>query len=168
MKTLRRLAVTLLVVTAVALQPTVIGPLRLPVGSPQLPVLVLAIIALVEGSGTGAVAGFATGLCSDALSTHPLGQQALVLTLVGWWVGKVREDGRRSIAAPLIAVVAGTAAALVGVTVVGLAVGTVEVRTGVFARELLASVAYAGLLAPLLLPPLRAMLVRLDPERSRR
>lgn len=167
MTSARALAVALLVITGIALQSSVINLMGLPIGQPQLPLLILAVVALVEGPGVGSVAGFATGLSSDALSVHPLGQQALVLTLVGWFVGAVRQDGDRSVVVPLVAVLTATGVALVACAGLGFLVGGPGVRPGVLALEVVAAVAYAALLTPVLLPPIRTLLVRLDPERRR-
>jgi len=162
----RRLAVALVLLAAAVLQPTVVARLQLPLGAPQLVLAVLAVLALVEGPLVGAVGGFSVGLLSDLLSDHAVGRDALVLTLVGYVTGLVRDEGDRSALVPLAAVAASTAAALLLAAAASAVFG--EARAG--ARGLLTATAgavlYNVLLTPFLFPALRALLTRLDPERA--
>jgi rod shape-determining protein MreD len=160
---LRGLAVALVALTSVALQPVLISPLHLPLGTAQLPLVVLAVIALVEGSTTGMAVGFSIGLASDAMSEHPLGLQALVLAVVGWAAGKVHEDGERSVVAPLFGVLGVSAGALLGTAGLARLTADTSVAPRVLALQVAAGLTYALVLTPIVLPPLRALLLRLDP-----
>lgn len=88
----------------------------------------------------------------DCLGDHPIGLQALVLCLVGYAVGRYRDEVDRSTIGPLLAV----AAAAAGSTLLFAAIGAVlsDPRVGwtALARELPASVGYDLLLAPFVLP----------------
>lgn len=55
--------------------------------SPNLLLLVVVTLALVEGPNWGALAGFSAGLLFDLIGTGPVGPMALVLTLVGFSAG---------------------------------------------------------------------------------
>lgn len=153
------------VITALVLQPAVVGFLGLPLGRPQLVVVVVAVIALVDGPGPGAVCGFLAGLASDLGSDHVVGRQALVLTLVGYAVGLREDDGERSALLALVSVAAATLAALV--LDAGLAVLLADGRTTgtALTTAVVGAVLYDLLITPFVLPPLRALLVRADPER---
>jgi len=58
---------------------------------PNFMLLVVVTLALVEGSSAGAVAGFASGLLFDLLSSGPVGPMVLVLTLTGYLAGLMHE-----------------------------------------------------------------------------
>ncbi|MDP9866163.1 MULTISPECIES: rod shape-determining protein MreD [Streptosporangium] len=76
-------------------QVTVVNRLPLPgAGAPDLVLLTVVGYALVRGSSAGAVAGFCAGLAGDVLppAAHVLGQQALVLCLIGFLAGRVGES----------------------------------------------------------------------------
>jgi rod shape-determining protein MreD len=56
---------------------------------PDLLLLVVITLALVEGPTAGAVVGFAAGLLTDLVATGPIGPSALVLSLVGYFAGSL-------------------------------------------------------------------------------
>lgn len=59
---------------------------------PNLFLLVVVTLALVEGPVAGCVAGFAAGLTLDLLGTGPLGAWPLVLTVVGYLAGMLQSN----------------------------------------------------------------------------
>ena len=59
---------------------------------PNVLLLVVVTLALMEGPTAGASAGFAAGLVLDLLGTSPVGPYALVLTLVGFAAGALQEN----------------------------------------------------------------------------
>ncbi len=83
--------VGLLCLLAVLLQVSGIEALRLGGGSPDLIPLAVAAVALFGGSVPGALSGFAAGLLLDLMLGQNLGASALVLTLIGYGVGRYRE-----------------------------------------------------------------------------
>jgi len=72
---------------------------------PDLLLVTVVVVALVAGSITGAVAGFAGGLLVDVMTLDTLGTTSIVLTIAGYWAGRYGETtGRgRPYAAPLSA-----------------------------------------------------------------
>jgi rod shape-determining protein MreD len=78
-------------------------------GGPDVLLVALVSIALLRGSITGAIAGFAAGLIVDIATLGTLGVTSLLLTLAGYWAGRYGETtGRGRIYAPLIATVGAT------------------------------------------------------------
>jgi rod shape-determining protein MreD len=59
--------------------------------SPDLTPLVVASAGLVAGSMTGAVFGFGVGLFVDMALLQTPGVSSLLLLLVGYWAGRLRE-----------------------------------------------------------------------------
>ena len=148
----RGLLAALSVLLGVLVQQTVLSRLGLPGGRPDLVLLVVVAVGLADGPGAGTLVGFGAGLTLDCLGDHPIGLQALVLCLVGYAVGRYRDEVDRSTIGPLLAV----AAAAAGSTLLFAAIGAVlsDPRVGwtALARELPASVGYDLLLAPFVLP----------------
>ena len=71
----------------------------------DLLLVTVVVVAVVAGSITGAVAGFAGGLLVDVMTLDTLGTTSIVLTVAGYWAGRYGETtGRgRPYAAPLSA-----------------------------------------------------------------
>ena len=71
-------------------------------------------LALLEGPGSGALAGFVGGMAQDFLLNHPKGITALTLTLLGYAVGQLRAYvSSPSPWLPVVVVGAGTFAGVV-------------------------------------------------------
>lgn len=104
-----------LVVLFTLLQISGIGDLRAFGGSPDLLPLLVGAVALYAGALSGALAGFCIGLLVDLLVGPDVGATALVLTGVGYGVGRYCEvrDPAHSLA-PIPAAAAATAAYEVG------------------------------------------------------
>ncbi len=81
----------LLALLAVILQLSALGPDRLFGGHPDLVPLVVAAVAIYAGAVPGAAMGFGTGFLLDLLVGGTMGASALVLTAVGYGVGRYRE-----------------------------------------------------------------------------
>ncbi len=77
--------------------------------------LLVAFVGLLCGSTVGAITGFCVGLLVDLALVQTLGLTSLVLTLVGYWCGRLRElrDPQAALT-PVLVGAAATAAALVG------------------------------------------------------
>lgn len=107
--------VGLLLLTMIA-QVTVVNRLPLPgEATPDLVLLAVVGYALVRGSAAGAAMGFGAGLVSDVLPpvAHLLGQNALVLCLIGFIAGRMMESHPN--AAPLAALGCAVAGPLIAV-----------------------------------------------------
>jgi rod shape-determining protein MreD len=80
-----------LLLVAVVLQLSALNQLSILGGHADLVVLVVAAVAYYAGSVTGSATGFAAGLLLDLLSGATMGASSLVLTAVGYGVGRFRE-----------------------------------------------------------------------------
>lgn len=89
---MRRLLPTALAVLVATILQAGLAP-YLAIGGvvPDFLLLVVVTLALVEGPGAGASAGFAAGLMFDLLGTGPLGPAILVLTVTGYLAGMMHE-----------------------------------------------------------------------------
>jgi rod shape-determining protein MreD len=81
----------LLVLAAVVLQISGFAEIDLFGGGFDLVPLVVAAVALYSGSVPGSICGFACGLLLDLAVGQDMGASSLVLTGVGYWVGRFRE-----------------------------------------------------------------------------
>ena len=82
----------LLVLLCVILQISGFDQLHLFGGTPDLVPLVVAAVAFYAGSTAGAVTGFCTGLLLDLAVGVNLGASSLVLTAVGYGVGRYSDQ----------------------------------------------------------------------------
>jgi rod shape-determining protein MreD len=80
-----------LVVFGVVLQIAGVATLHVFGASPDLVPLIVGAVGLLGGSVYAAVVGFACGLVLDVALGQPLGASSLVLTAVGYGVGRYRE-----------------------------------------------------------------------------
>jgi rod shape-determining protein MreD len=81
----------LLVLLGVVIQISGFAQLRILGAAPDLTPLVVAAVALVAGSVPGAITGFCVGLLLDLALGQNVGSSALVLTTVGYGVGRYGE-----------------------------------------------------------------------------
>ncbi|HET7856695.1 MAG TPA: rod shape-determining protein MreD [Gaiellaceae bacterium] len=90
---------------AVVVQVTIVGSIGIFGGAPDLMLVTLVAVALLNGAVFGAFAGFWTGLLLDVALIQTLGFSSLLLTLAGFWTGRYGETtGRNRKHAPLVAV----------------------------------------------------------------
>jgi rod shape-determining protein MreD len=99
---LLRIAVTMWAL--VILQTTVVPPLRIAGVGPDLPLLLVLLIALQEGGAGGALAGFLAGLFVDLSAPQTLGLTSLVNSLVAFAVGTLSDHLVRSSASTRLVV----------------------------------------------------------------
>ena len=85
------LRAALIALVAVVLQLSGLGPLRIFGAHPDLVPLAVAGVAIYAGSVSGAAMGFGTGLLLDLAVGGMMGVSSLVLTAVGYAVGRYRE-----------------------------------------------------------------------------
>jgi len=81
---------------------TVAPALRIAGVTPDLPLIVVVLLALRRGPEFGALAGFAAGLLQDAAGGGLIGVQALTKALIGFAIGAV--GSRLSVDQPLVQV----------------------------------------------------------------
>jgi rod shape-determining protein MreD len=83
--------VGLLLLLAVILQLSAFSQIGIAGGYADLVVLAVAAVAYYGGSVSGSAAGFAAGFLLDLLTGATMGASSLVLTAVGYGVGRYRE-----------------------------------------------------------------------------
>jgi rod shape-determining protein MreD len=90
---------------AVIVQVTIVGTVQIFGGAPDLVLVLLVAVALMNGATFGAVAGFWAGFLLDVALLETLGVTSLLLTLLGFWIGRYGETtGRGRAHAPLLSV----------------------------------------------------------------
>ena len=81
----------LLVLFAVVIQISGLAGLRILGGTVDLTPLLVGAVAIYSGSVSGAIVGFCTGLLLDIATGQNLGETSLVLTALGYGVGRYRD-----------------------------------------------------------------------------
>ncbi|MCU1693502.1 MAG: rod shape-determining protein MreD [Frankiales bacterium] len=160
----------MLVVLALLLQVCVLSRLPLPGTGPDLLVVLVVALALAGGPEAGAAGGFATGLGADLLGDGALGRLALAYAVVGHLVGLARADADRSVLVPSLLAAAAAGGAVLLFAGEGVLLGDPRVGLDALGRALLGTAAYAVVLTPLVVPPVRRLVARedLDAPLSRR
>lgn len=111
----------LLVILTVAIQISGVQSVQFLGGNADLIPLLVGAVALWGGGIAGAATGFACGLLMDLLLGQDVGSSSLVLTGVGYWVGRygeLNEPANSLLPVPVGA--AATAGYLIGTTIVSL------------------------------------------------
>jgi rod shape-determining protein MreD len=134
---------------------------------PNLALVVVVVAAISRGSQFAAVLGFGTGLLLDLAppADHVAGRWALVLVLVGYLAGRVRQDARTS---PMMAVVLVGAASFIATSLyafTGAVLGDGTLPVDETIRVIVISVLWDLMLAPFLVPVLLWLLDRVRPAR---
>jgi rod shape-determining protein MreD len=153
-----------LIFTAAILQAAVFSDVEILGGVPDLLLVTLVAVALLRGSVTGAIAGFCGGILIDTATLEILGLTSLLLTLVGYWVGRYGETtGRDRTHAPFLAVAVVTFLFALG----GLALRFILGEPAP-AQHVLIDSLFQGIVLNLLLTlPVYALARRLLPPRTR-
>ncbi|MCW2926415.1 MAG: Rod shape-determining protein MreD [Thermoleophilia bacterium] len=86
-----RIASVLLVLFAALVQVSIVHRIEVGSASPDVLILVVASIALLTGSVSGAAHGFLAGVALATFAALPLGPHALVGTLIGFAIGRVGD-----------------------------------------------------------------------------
>ena len=116
-------AAALLFVAAVA-QVSIFSQVHVFGAVPDVLLVTLVGVALLRGSVVGAVGGFFAGLIVDTATLGTLGLTSLVLTLVGYWIGRYGETtGRDRAHAPFLSVAVVTVLYQFGLLVVHFVLG---------------------------------------------
>ena len=85
------LRVGLILLLGLVLQLSAVGQIELLGGRADLTPLVVAAVAYYAGSITGSATGFAMGFLLDLAAGQTMGASSLVLTAIGYGVGRYRE-----------------------------------------------------------------------------
>lgn len=87
---MNRLRLPFVLVLALVIQTTLVGPVTVAGAHPDLMLLLPIAAGFSVGSEQGAVAGFLAGLLTDLFLQTPLGLSALTFSVVGFGVGMVQ------------------------------------------------------------------------------
>jgi rod shape-determining protein MreD len=153
-----------LLLLAALLQVSVLWTIEVSNGHPDLLLVVVVVLALVRGPLLGSVAGFSAGLFLDVATFSALGISSLLLTLAGYWSGRLGSImSKSSPHPPLLAVGLATIAVALGSTFLHFVLGST-----VGASELLGRVLLPTLVLNLLLAyPVHRLVCRLFPRTTR-
>src|SRR5437868_5707678 len=122
----RSVGTSLVILTALILQTTVLPHVALFRVAPDLLLVVVISVALARGPSAGALAGFGGGVLRDLLLDAPTGLSALAYLSVGYVVGAVLPYVQSSsVAVPLVGVFAGSLAGTAFYNVLALLLGVV-------------------------------------------
>lgn len=159
-----------LIVSAIVLQTVFIARLNLPGAGPDLLILAVMAIGLTSSANYGAVAGFITGLLADVVPPDEtlLGVTAVVLTLVGFVSGSIR-DPRGMAPVQLLAYLFTTT--FLAQSLYAISATFLEARVVEYSEALLTVVAiscYTTGVGLLILPQLLPAMARLRQDSSRR
>jgi rod shape-determining protein MreD len=145
-----------LVIVGVVLQVAGVATLHIFGASPDLVPLLVGAIGLLGGSVPAAFVGFACGLLLDLALGQPLGASSLVLTAVGYGVGRYREvrDPSHGLL-PIPVGAAATAGYVVGFTVLAFMLGVHGPVSPSVVREMIITILLNALLALLIFPTIR-------------
>lgn len=155
----RAASIVALIVTALLLQTTVFSEIEFLGAKPELIYLLTILVAMLEGPGEGAVAGFLGGMAQDFLLNQPKGITALTLTLLGYAVGLSRQYIVTP--SPLLPVLLVSGGTFCGVLFYGLVVfllGQMDFGVGYLLRVALLTGLYGALLTPLVYPVIRRLM----------
>ena len=158
-----------LVLSALAVQLTVLSRLPLPGATPDLVLLVVVALALAHGPAFGVLTGFLAGLAVDLVppADHEVGRWAFVLTVVGYLVGLAQDDNRRSAFVPIVAAALAAAGSVLLYSGLGAVLDDPSATWGAVSRLLPSATAYAVLLSAFALPAVFAAVARVEPEKVR-
>jgi rod shape-determining protein MreD len=137
-----------ILLAAVLLQLVFVNRIEVAEGRPDLVLTTVVCIALLRGPLVGAVLGFWGGLLLDVATFETLGLTALLLTLAGFWTGRLGQVmSKSSPHPPLIAVGLATVGVTVGGGFLHFVLGSTVSLSTLFGAVLLPSVALNVLLA---------------------
>lgn len=162
----RAILIGTLVILAVLIEVSLLAPLPWWGATPPLTLVLVAAVAFVYGSVTGAVTGFATGLLIDLSppAEGTIGISALILTLVGYGLGRVFDSDERPWPLTTLLTAAAGGLSVVATAALGGLLGDPRVRWEEVPSMAVAAAVYAGVLALVLVPFVRGVSRRVVPE----
>jgi rod shape-determining protein MreD len=161
-----------LALVAVIVQTAAVSQITLLGVNADLAPLVVMSVGLLAGSVAGATMGFGVGLLVDMALVQTLGMTSLLLTLIGYASGRLRElrDPAHSLV-PLAVGAAATAAATIGFSLMQFLLGVQSPVSWLLLRDVLATVVVNAVLALPIYNVVRRILLPYlpdDPRRRRR
>jgi rod shape-determining protein MreD len=137
-----------LLLLAALVQVSIASAIEVAEGHPDGVLVLVVSIALLRGPVFGAVIGFWAGLVLDVASLETLGLTSLLLTLAGYFAGRLGDVTTKSSAHPsLVAVGVGTIGVALGSAVLHFMLGSTLSADEFFVGVLLPSLALNLLLA---------------------
>jgi rod shape-determining protein MreD len=162
------LITTLLLGAAVLLQSTLLRRVALSGMKPDLALIVLVFVAVRRGSMTAQVSGFLSGLLEDVLSLAPLGFNALIRTLLGFFygltAGSIFVD---PVLMPVLLILIATILKGLASSLLVVIFGIQALGFSIFTGPLWIEVGYNAVLAPFLFAPLRLLKILAPREKDR-
>lgn len=154
----RSAGIPLLILASLILQTTVLPHLALFQVMPDLILVVVICVGLLQGPSAGALAGFAGGLLRDFQLNAPTGLSALAYLCVGYAVGAVRPYVQSSsVSVPLVGVFFGSLAGTVFYLALSVLLGVPSESTGRVIQVVLLTSVYNTLLVPFAYPLVRKL-----------
>jgi rod shape-determining protein MreD len=137
-----------LLLVAALMQVSIASAIEVAEGHPDVVLVLVVSIGLVRGPVFGAVAGFWAGIVLDVASLETLGLTSLLLTLAGYFAGRLGDVTTKSSAHPsLVAVGLGTIGVALGSAILHFMLGSTLSAGEFFVGVLLPSLALNLLLA---------------------
>ena len=163
----RPLAITAILIVALAIQSTLLTRVTILGVIPQLLFVVIVSLAYLEGEVMGVVAGFLGGLFQDLLLPESImGLTALVYTLIGYGVGVIRTYlPSQSVWTPVFTVAFASVAAEATYALLAIMMGERWVSIADTAKIGGLVVLYNTLLTPFVFPVVKRIADRVRPER---
>lgn len=165
----RRMTAAVITVIALIVQVSAANRLPLPGAiAPDLVLLSVVALALVNGPLVGLVTGFCAGLTADIVppADHAIGRLALVYCLVGYICGLFTDEMDRSPVTPFVGVAAGALAGTVLYVGVGMVLGDPRAAWPVASRVVPLAVLYDVLASPFVVWAVLRLTRRLEGERT--
>jgi rod shape-determining protein MreD len=166
----RRWAFTVgVVLLAAILQVVVVNRIPLPLGHPDLLILVVIGMALVSGPERGALVGFLAGVVGDFLppAGHIAGRLAFAYTVVGFVVGLFADPDGTPVIRTILLVAGASAGGVLLYSGVGALLGDARVTASSTLHLVIATVVYDVILAPFVVPLVSSVARRVEPVGSR-
>jgi rod shape-determining protein MreD len=158
----RTLLLGAVIVVSLVLESTLLSHLRVGGVHPDILVIAVIAVAMTDGPVVAAVFGFVAGLTFDLLFANQVGVSALVYTVIGFGVGVGRSYVTSS--STLVHLLLAGLASFASVWLAGLVLRVFDVSSWDYLLRTAPLVAlYNLLLTPLVYPPVRALLNRLEP-----
>lgn len=137
-----------LLLAAALFQVSIASAVEVAEAHPDVVLVLVVAIAMLQGPAFGAAAGFWAGLVLDVVTLGTLGLTSLLLTLAGYFSGRIGDVTTRSSAyPPLIAVVLATLGVGFGSAVLHFMLGSTVSASVFFVAVLLPTLALNMLLA---------------------
>ena len=162
----RALLCAILIVLAVIIEVTVLAPLDFPGATPSLVLVTVAALAFAFGPVTGAASGFAAGLLLDLAppATGTLGISSLILTLIGYALGRVFDSDSRPLAVTTLLTAGAAALSILAAAGLGGLLGNPRIVWSDVPVMTLTGALYAAILALLVIPLVNRLSRALVPE----